>query len=617
MKIKKLQGGGFATFTPIVPMTPTAAIRPETKKDEEKSENSSLLDKDVYKKLMDAGGLVNDVNYFVEQVAKLEASKNPYLDSSNSLSALQLIGQVNELVQSKKYWDESLGNAKASGGLGEVAVDSTGRMFVQDEEGIKSISPTEYLKLKNKPNVLTVADLLNARQYNKELVGNKSIFNVANESIGIKNITDRIMGMMDLLSEASVSSERHYSKQQILGQLAKISGKAPTEEELAAVRDLTEIANTPGDYFKVISENKGKRKNIDKALNYIWSTLDMNAQNKLRAVATLNGETNEKKLIYDMLFTYTEPSISSKIIPEDEESVLGKKTNKDDEKSLTLYQLFAKDKLNDPLSTFAFNDPRLGVLFRGSVGAVGALVTEKDESIPMTTLQNVLKGFGWDRLVDSDKASFGSKNIELFNRNNVIYDGNTVAKVYMPVGKDGAPDYDEFNNFKEIYSEYEKIKSSISAQEAERLFSDHGYHIKIDDNGREKIIRDNPYVKPFLVMYGYTNDATGLTEDNQELIKLSKTEKEQILPWLTQAWTVGTGKNTRDLTPDASFNREDYYKGIIAIPFRKEHAAYADAIVGQGPTEKVPTILDVQRNIRNSSNIPQQINADSGILNIQ
>lgn len=617
MKIKKLQGGGFATFTPIVPMTPTAAIRPETKKDEEKSENSSLLDKDVYKKLMDAGGLVNDVNYFVEQVAKLEASKNPYLDSSNSLSALQLIGQVNELVQSKKYWDESLGNAKASGGLGEVAVDSTGRMFFQDEEGIKSISPTEYLKLKNKPNVLTVADLLNARQYNKELVGNKSIFNVANESIGIKNITDRIMGMMDLLSEASVSSERHYSKQQILGQLAKISGKAPTEEELAAVRDLTEIANTPGDYFKVISENKGKRKNIDKALNYIWSTLDMNAQNKLRAVATLNGETNEKKLIYDMLFTYTEPSISSKIIPEDEESVLGKKTNKDDEKSLTLYQLFAKDKLNDPLSTFAFNDPRLGVLFRGSVGAVGALVTETDESIPMTTLQNVLKGFGWDRLVDSDKASFGSKNIELFNRNNVIYDGNTVAKVYMPVGKDGAPDYDEFNNFKEIYSEYEKIKSSISAQEAERLFSDHGYHIKIDDNGREKIIRDNPYVKPFLVMYGYTNDATGLTEDNQELIKLSKTEKEQILPWLTKVWTVGTGKKTKDLTPDASFNREDYYKGIIAIPFRKEHAAYADAIVGQGPTEKVPTILDVQRNIRNSSNIPQQINADSGILNIQ
>ena len=78
---------------------------------------------------------------------------------------------------------------------------------------------------------------------------------------------------------------------------------------------------------------------------------------------------------------------------------------------------------------------------------------------------------------------------------------------------------------------------------------------------------------------------------------------------------VGTGKNKRDLTPDKSWNIEDYYKGIVAVPYRKEHAAYVDAIVGQGPLDQPSTILDVQRNIRYSNNMGNNINGSSDVLN--
>jgi hypothetical protein len=70
------------------------------------------------------------------------------------------------------------------------------------------------------------------------------------------------------------------------------------------------------------------------------------------------------------------------------------------------------------------------------------------------------------------------------------------------------------------------------------------------------------------------------------------------------AWTVGTGKAAKDMSPDKGWNIEDYYKGMIAIPYRTEASAIVDAMVGQGPKEKVSSLVDVQRNLNYSTNQP-------------
>lgn len=614
MKIKKLQGGGFASFTPIVQTMPGAAVKP---KETEEEDSDSIVDKDIYKHLISSGGLVNDVNAFVAELEKIESTSNPYLKSGNRTSVLRLMAKVNELTESKGMWESAISKAKDSGGLGEVAVDNHKNMYIKDGNNkIKAISFADYHKSKSKPRVLTVSELMTARQYDPSLTGNKQIFDVANNSVGVQSITDHIQKMMSLLSEASHATERHYSKKQVLGQLQQEAGKQPSERDQEAVRDLQTLLATPGDYYKVVSKNKSKRGNIDRALNYMWSTLSKESQIKLEATAALNGEKNPKALIYDMLYTYTEPTTESNISPETPQQVHG--TKKDtNEKGLTPFQLFHNDKLSDPLSTFAFNDPQLGVMFRGSVGATGPLMTEKGQSIPMSTLNNVLKGAGLDRLVDSQSVHFGNKKIGIENRNNVIYDGETAAKVYMPVGNDGMPDYAEFDNFKEVYSQYETNKEGMSSQQAENFFRKNGYNLQIDQQGNEKVIRANAFIKPFLVMYGYTNDATGLTDDNGQIKKLSKNEKNSIEPLLNQVWTVGQGKSAVDYTPDASWNREDYYKGIITIPYKKDAAAYASAIVGQGALESQPHIGVVQNNIRNSSNQGGSITSDASVLNTE
>ena len=618
MKIKKLQGGGFATFTPILPSMPTPNIKPESKTD---SDSGSLVDKDIYKKLIEAGGLVNDVNAFVEAVQKMESSSPyPYLSGSNRMSAVGMIGTVNELIQSKKYWEESLKNAKESGGLGEVAVDGYKRMYVRDSDNnVKAITIDEYKKAKNKPQLMTVGDLLNARQYDPKFVGNKSIFNIANESIGIDTVRDDIRDMMTLLSEASISSEKHYSKQQIMSRLRGLAGQAPTEDVLRGIQELSEIAETPGDFYKVISENKGKRKNINTALTYIWKTLSRPAQNKIEAVSAING-SDPTKLIYDMLYTYTEPSITQKIIPEKETDVYGTSTDKT-RKPLTVFQLIQKDKLATANSSFAFNDPKLGVLFRGAIGGVSQVITPDGEPVGMQTLNNVFNNakIGYGLFLQQDQAMVGNKKLTENELNQVVYDGKDAAKVYMPVDGNGNPDYQRFVDFKEIYAEYNDNKEYWTAEEATNFFKSNGYNLVVDEaydgTKMEKIIRDNSYVKPFYVMYGYTNDATDIINKENSMFqtRLSKKEEDEVVPFLKQIWTIGSGKKTKDMTPDDWFG-EDYYKVMVTVPYKQGYAAIVDAMVGQGPQESAVMMEQVSANLKGSTQKPTG-NMSADVLN--
>jgi hypothetical protein len=54
---------------------------------------------------------------------------------------------------------------------------------------------------------------------------------------------------------------------------------------------------------------------------------------------------------------------------------------------------------------------------------------------------------------------------------------------------------------------------------------------------------------------------------------------------------------------------------MIAIPYRVEASAIIDAMVGHGPTEKVSSILDVQRNLNFSSNQPITGSTSSNVFN--
>lgn len=610
-KIKKFQGGGFATFTPISLSAPVQPMQPESVNSDKQSEErspSSLLDKELYKELINKGGLVNDVNLFVDRLQKLESEQNPYLEGNTRSAAIKMISEINTLKQMKEVWNNTIQTAEKHGGLNEVAVGNFGELYAKDSSGkIKTITTQEYIKHGDKYNVLTVADLMNARQFDPSLAYNDKLFVVGENAIGMNNIVSTIKELISSLGTETSKEENYYSKKNLEREIAaKFGTRPPTPQEKKSMEELySKLTSTPGEFFKVTQETKSERNKIELAFDYIWNSIGRGAQLKLKATAALQGESDPKKIIKEMLVSNTDISTSTEITPQSQEDIEGSGSSKGLQ-SLTNYQMYHKDKLSDTSSQFIFNDPKLGVLFKGYVGASGPLLTENDEVIPMTTLDTVVTKLGYSRIVDSSKIFFGNKKVNPEERNNIIFDGETTQKVYMPVDSEGKPDYEEFKHFKEIYSLYEANKNIWSARDAEKYFNKEGYNIKIDDINGDKIIRDNSQVKPFLVMYGYTNDATSLIDGNdQDIIrKLSSKEEDLIVPRLESVWTIGTGKNKINYTPEKpgwDFG-EDYYKGIITIPYRKEHAAIVDAISGKGPKDKVSTIGDVQWNLREMNN---------------
>lgn len=616
--VRKLQGGGLATFTPILDQTPAAAVKPQ--KTEESSE--SVLDDKLYAKLV-GEGLINDVNLFVTEMEKLQ--NDPYNLSSpdGTTSYLRTIAKLNSLHRNKQNYIKAIQKADDSGGLDEVAVDSRRNVYYKEDGKVRSMNLDNYKKSSKQPHLLTVSALMTEREMNPQLAMNSSIFDVASTAIGVKEIADKIMDMTSLMQEFSTTTESHVSKRQIEQQIkALTNGSTPSIEQAQSFQalnnlspqDLLKIRNTPGEFFKITNSASKNGKDIKKSLNYMWSTLSRAEQIKLDAKSASEGYSTPKEYIFNMLSDYEGLHSDFKISPEADPSGLGKGTSQDNKKSLTPFQLFHREMAADPVSSFAYNDTELGVMFRGTLGSEGPLLSENNDSIPMTTLWSVMKDFGYDRIVDGNKIFFGDKKVDTYNRPNIIYDGGTVAKTYMPVGADGAPDYKEFKNFKKIYSEYEANKDNMNTQQAEKFFSEHGYRLQIDQAGGEKVIRDNAFIKPYLVMYGYTNDATDLIEDNGEVKKLSSGEKNKYKDILNRIWTIGTGKSAEDITPNRSLHSEKYYKGIISMPYRKTSAAYVDAISGQGPRERVSNIEDVQRNLRHSSNMPLTINGNADLL---
>lgn len=615
MKVIKFQGGGFTTFTPIINTMPARSSVQGTSSEAKSA--TSILDDDTFKELLTKGGLVNDVNSLVEQLIELESTTtNPFSSGANRSTALRMIGKVNELRQNKNMWNDAVSHAKEAGGLGEVAVGTSGEVYTKDKNNkVVAISLDEYSKHKDSVKLLSVSELMNERQYNPTLTGQNSVFNVADNAIGLSKINDHIRSIISAFGTEEMNDTKVYSKDQILKELGKYAGKTPTADEAEAVRTLMDIANTPGSLYKVKTETSSERRQAMKAVGYIWKTLGDPAQKKLTAVAAINGVSDPREFILDMISTQTTEKRTTEITPESEAGQGGASS----QKSLTQFQIFHNDKLATPNLKFGFNDPKLGVLFRGAIGGVSPIITADGKSIGMTTIDNIFTGAGYNQIVDTNNVFFGDKKVNPAEFQQLIYDGADAAKVYMPVDASGAPDYKSFAKFKEIYAVYDANKKSWSAAQSSAYFRKNGYNIQIDesfqDGEKVKIMRDNAYVKPFLVMYAITNDATDLTDDNEGgLIKLSSNEKDMLMPKITQAWTRGEGKSAKNITPDKLLLWEDYYKGMVAIPYRANAAGIVNAMVDQGPREQVQNIATYQTNLLNS-NQPVYGQTSASVLN--
>ncbi|MDA3856245.1 MAG: hypothetical protein PF569_08360 [Candidatus Woesearchaeota archaeon] len=107
VNINKYQnGGGFATFLPIIkggntPTQKTSKRSTTSKKEEE--EEAGIVDDKLYAELIKEG-LRNDVDMFIDKLIEIESSDLAYTDPQNRLRMQRLLEKdINNILQQKSY----------------------------------------------------------------------------------------------------------------------------------------------------------------------------------------------------------------------------------------------------------------------------------------------------------------------------------------------------------------------------------------------------------------------------------------------------------------------------------------------------------------------------------
>jgi hypothetical protein len=137
------------------------------------------------------------------------------------------------------------------------------------------MSVSDYKKNAGKVKALSVAELLEERNSNPGLVGNNSIFNVANNSIGIEKISDYASKIVNALGKEVRKSQEIYDRSELQGRLQALgtevqsTGRTPSQEELKGFEILETLKNSPSRYNEIISESSTQKNQALKAVKYI------------------------------------------------------------------------------------------------------------------------------------------------------------------------------------------------------------------------------------------------------------------------------------------------------------------------------------------------------------
>ena len=599
---------------PAMPTAPSGAVSASASK-----QSTSILDDDLKKELLSKGGLVNETNALIQEIIKLESqSDNPFLNQSTRSNTLEIIAKINELRQNKNMWEQSFDLSKSSGGLSEIAVGNKGELYVRGEQGLQAMSVSDYKKNAGKVKALSVAELLEERNSNPGLVGNNSIFNVANNSIGIEKISDYASKIVNALGKEVRKSQEIYDRSELQGRLQALgtevqsTGRTPSQEELKGFEILETLKNSPSRYNEIISESSTQKNQALKAVKYIWTTLGQSAQNKLTAQAAING-VSPSEMLLDLVVIGTDESTSTQVNPISESKAKSGSESGSESltgaKNMTPVELLMDGTFNTG-NQFTFNDPETNSKFQGMMTGSMALTSIDGKPIGPTTLFGVLKE-GWEQLVNTENMYFGNRKIESRHLNEIIIDGmSDVARVLLPVDNSGKPDNASLQEYQELMKYYNSNKEGMSKAEVQKLFNNSGFEVTVNEDKSLNVSKMGANVQPFLIAYAYTNEGSDLPEENSDvnsggLRTLKGVEKDNMKSFEDAAWTRGSGKSRVDFKPSEGFFGRlfgtERYKGVVYMSIREGGDVLAGATQGAGPKKPAYSVSNTMYNAQNSS----------------
>lgn len=587
--IPKLQKGDsflslFADYNLIErPKRQQSSSQSSGRTESKDTDKGKLTEKDLFSLLKDVDGLPNEVQALVQSISQMyqyDSLVGGDFDTQGlaSLYAKNIIA-LKRANFNKNEYDKAYKQIEERQGLNEFAVTSSGKLFVQTEDGnMTQVDVKEYLNNTDKYQALSNSNLLWYRAHDPRFINeNQVIFDTVNNGIGLSEIHKMIKERMSNLG-TSESTQQGY--------IAKNGNKIM--KGLQVIDDAKEYINqgmTLDGIYKSKVIDKNQKEQAQAALQYIYSMLPNNAKTILALHSGNKKNPNQGAIdiISKMITSTLDETHSVEFNYEDDLNPDGSKKSSSKSGSgkgpedikETVASQFLKGYGHKELFTV---NP--GTNLSTYVQSSTLPLTDKSNNPlgNMCSLQEVSEG-GYQGILDWNSATMGGRFIKTTDLRKVLVSDGNAYHIDFPIDENGNPDLRP-TTLKAKNKADEMIKSAgidINDQESRKqnaskinqILEECGLPSAYDSSGN--IIGDR--WAEFAVMNGIADSKalgmSDLEDGGMYLQELDEDRQESVLETLKAKQEDPKNKYKFDESNWLFFHGDDYlYEGTIWIPVK-------------------------------------------------
>lgn len=601
MYIKRKYQVGGVVYTPYLPaqagspQESTSTSGGTTSSGSSPDKISGTIKKEIID-LLKANGMPSDVSTLID-------TANGFLLKSRALSNYSIFGgededydlsdlmKVQQLVNDVKYnnnlRDKAVQQMTSEAAGSEIAITSSGQMYVRSNKGIERVNPNEYDPEKHR--ALTNDELLYLREHENGLAFDTSILNDLQNTIGMKAITDYLR-----------TSIKAFGTDELGGYTTKNDS---VNRGLALLNQAG-----PDGYYKFKTQDQ--LRDVNAAINFLYEGMTPNARNLLVAKTAAEGgdPKNEKdvtRLILQALYHY--PSYSKtvdfdKTATEYDPQQTGKKGGSSTEQ---LTQGTLPDEINRGhlQQTTAYISPiaeRVADTAQMAIAAwnAGPISDDKKNGLTRNNLEVLLPNVFGLRGANLGQITFGNQVVNPNQKSAIIWDGSSqLTRVALPkkISDNGytTPDFTALIKFNEV-QRYIKDHPGITQLEIRDKLGSISDDVIITENNT---LQFKPEKMGFFMSFaGYANRDLIKIEDQSKpfLEHLSRMEASAVKDEYNKLVQYGKLDPTRKETKSHNYGdakKNDFYYGNIYVPILDETQGFLmsnDQFYGKETFRNVP-----------------------------
>lgn len=559
MKMKYQQGGAFtppfAVYQPYALPDSAESLKSSVKKSSDNGVDMS----DVYKLLDNLKeALPGDVRAVQGQLGNLFNSIERKLMSGNTMLAgtgsiayeyLSAMSLINKLQFAHDEYKTAQEQAIETGSIGEYAINSRGQVIVATEDGFEWKTPEEIFTSDGAYTPITNQELLDYRSQGLGgLAFNSASLKTVANGISMDGVTKIIQDIIDKLGSSENSREGYSSvrNKQILSGISIIREAATkgafTGDELS-IEGLYKN--------EIITKSQAEQAKI--AIEYIKRALPQNAISLLKMKS--NGTDKGAEAMITMLTSsHMGDSVNFKTAFQENLNIDGTKKEDNPDKS----------KIN-PAIAFQLD---MGVetvlpLVAGSSDALFLqayrmpVTTKEGNPLGITTLDKVSDTSALGGLFDFSHVTMGDQVLDMASSQNVVVDGSSIYKVYLPYDQTKAargiitPNLNYIMLLEKVRKEV-KDSGAKTPEEINAIYKKNNLPPFVDLNGKV----NEQFYKPFGVMNATAlSDAFPTSVDLNDNINFEEVDDDNEI---NNYWRIIKGDNTKE-----SFDKKSWYNGIF------------------------------------------------------